>query len=336
MYIVTGGAGFIGSAMIWKLNEENIDDILVVDNLASSEKWRNLVNRRYTDYMHRDEFRKMLDANRLPPKVEGIIHMGACSATTERNVDFLMQNNVKYSELLCKCAMDRGIRFINASSAATYGDGSLGCSDDISTTVQLRPLNADGYSKQLFDLWAYRERRLDSIASVKFFNVYGPNEYHKGDMKSVIAKVFGDIMKGLPIRLFKSDRPEYGDGESTRDFVYVKDCVNVLYWLLQNPQANGVLNIGSGKARTWNDLARAVYAAMGKDPVIEYFEMPEALKGKYQYFTQADMGWLKRLECDVPFHSLEEGVADYVKNYMMQDDPYLEQSTITGREISRG
>lgn len=338
MYIVTGGAGFIGSAMIWKLNEENIDDILVVDNLASSEKWRNLVNRRYTDYMHRDEFRKMLEANRLPPKTEGIIHLGACSATTERNVDFLMQNNVKYSELLCRCAMDRGIRFINASSAATYGDGSLGFSDDISTTVKLKPLNAYGYSKQLFDLWAYRERRLDSIASVKFFNVYGPNEYHKGDMKSVICKVFADIRNGLPIRLFKSDHPDYGDGESMRDFVYVKDCVNVLYWLLQNPQANGILNIGSGKARSWNDLAHAVFAAMDVPPKIEYFDMPDALKGKYQYFTQADMDWLDRMHCDVPFHSLEEGVADYVRNYMMKDDPYLEQDSMNGdgREVSRG
>ena len=316
MYIVTGGAGFIGSAMIWKLNQMGIDDILVVDNLASSEKWRNL---------HRDEFRKMLEENRLHKEIEGIIHMGACSATTERNVDFLMHNNVKYSEMLCQRAMERGVRFINASSAATYGDGSMGFSDSIETALRLKPLNAYGWSKQLFDLWAHREGRLSGIASVKFFNVYGPNEYHKGDMKSVICKVFADIKKGLPIRLFKSDNPQYGDGESFRDFVYVKDCVNVLFWLLEHPDVNGILNIGSGKARSWNDLAHAVYAAMELPPKIEYFDMPETLKGKYQYFTQADMSWLERHGCDVPFHSLEEGAADYIRNYLMQDDPHLEQ-----------
>lgn len=240
MYIVTAGAGFIGSAMIWKLNRMGIDDILVVDNLASSEKWHNLVNRKFTDYLHRDEFWKILDENRLHREIDGIIHLGACSATTERNVDFLMHNNVKYSELLCRRAMERGVRFINASSAATYGDGSMGFSDSVETAVRLRPLNAYGWSKQLFDMWAHREGRLSSIASVKFFNVYGPNEYHKGDMKSVICKVYADIEKGLPIRLFKSDNPQYGDGESFRDFVYVKDCVEVLYWLLQHPEANGI------------------------------------------------------------------------------------------------
>ena len=326
MYIVTGGAGFIGSAMIWKLNQMGIDDIIVVDNLASSEKWHNLVNRRFTDYLHRDTFRKMLEDNRLHYKIDGIIHLGACSSTTERNMDFLMENNVKYSELLCRRAMERGVRFINASSAATYGDGSMGFSDSIDTALKLRPLNAYGWSKQLFDMWAYREKRLSSIASVKFFNVYGPNEYHKGDMKSVICKVFADIRKGLPIRLFKSDNPQYGDGESFRDFVYVKDCVNVLYWLLEHPDVNGILNIGSGRARTWNDLAHAVYAAMDMPPVIEYFDMPESLRGKYQYFTQAEMGWLEKAGCDVAFHSLEDGVADYVRNYMMKDDPYLEQN----------
>ncbi len=326
MYIVTGGAGFIGSAMIWKLNQVGVDDILVVDNLASSEKWRNLVNRKFTDYVHRDAFWKMLEENRLPQKIEGIIHLGACSATTERNVDFLMHNNVKFSEMLCRRAMERHVRFINASSAATYGDGSMGFSDRIETTVKLKPLNAYGWSKHLFDIWALREGFLSSIASVKFFNVYGPNEYHKGDMKSVISKVYFDVKKGLPIRLFKSNHTQYGDGESFRDFVYVKDCVDVLYWLLAHPDVNGILNIGSGKARTWNDLAHAVYAAMDLPPRIEYFDMPESLKGKYQYFTEAEMGWLQKYGCDVKFHTLEEGAADYICNYLMKEDPYLEQS----------
>ncbi|MBS7328031.1 MAG: ADP-glyceromanno-heptose 6-epimerase [Oxalobacter sp.] len=325
MYIVTGGAGFIGSAMVWKLNQMGIDDILIVDNLASTEKWKNLVNRRFTEYLHRDVFQKMMDEDRLPDQIEGIIHLGACSSTTERNVDFLMGNNVNYSKTLCRLAMAKGIRFINASSAATYGAGEQGFSDSIETALRLKPLNAYGWSKQLFDLWAIRENRINSIASVKFFNVYGPNEYHKGDMRSVICKVFADIRNGLPIRLFKSDHPDYGDGESLRDFVYVKDCVNVLWWLLEHPDVNGILNIGSGKARSWNDLAKAVYAAMELPVNIEYFEMPASLKGKYQYFTEAVMDWKAKAGCDVQFHSLEEGVADYVRNYMMQDDPHLEQ-----------
>lgn len=324
MYIVTGGAGFIGSAMVWKLNQEGIKDILIVDNLASSEKWKNLVNREFSEYLHRDTFRQMMEEDRLPKQIEGIIHLGACSSTTERNVDFLMENNVKYSKMLCKHAMERSIRFINASSAATYGSGEQGFSDSIETALKLRPLNAYGWSKQLFDLWAIKEERINTIASVKFFNVYGPNEYHKGDMKSVICKVYADIQKGLPIRLFKSDHPDYGDGESKRDFVYVKDCVNVLWWLLKHPEVNGILNIGSGKARSWNDLAYAVYAALEKPPVIEYFEMPKQLKGKYQYFTEAEMGWKEKVGYNIPFHTLEQGVADYIRNYLMKSDPFLE------------
>lgn len=324
MFIVTGGAGFIGSAMIWKLNSLGIDDILVVDHLASSEKWRNLVNRRFTEYMHRDDFFDMMVKDQLPGNVDAIIHLGACSTTTERDVDFLMHNNVKYSQMICRKAMEKNIRFINASSAATYGDGSEGFSDSIETMKKLKPLNAYGWSKQLIDLWANRENRLSSIASVKFFNVYGPNEYHKGDMKSVICKVVPDVLAGKPIRLFKSDHPDYGDGESTRDFVYVKDVVNVLYWLIEHPNVNGLFNIGSGQARSWNDLANAVYKALNITPNIEYFEMPASLKGKYQYYTQADMSWLKRAGCDVKFHSLEEGVSDYVRQYMTQKDIYLE------------
>lgn len=228
MYIVTGGAGFIGSAMIWRLNEAGIDDILVVDNLASSEKWRNLVNRRYRDYVHRDEFRRMVLEGRAPQKVEAIIHMGACSSTTERNADFLMDNNLHYSQMVCRYALEQGARLINASSAATYGDGSHGFSDSLLTTLSLRPLNMYGYSKQMFDLWAYRENLLKSIASVKFFNVYGPNEYHKGEMKSVACKAFTELRETGSLRLFKSDRPQYPDGGQMRDFVYVKDCVNVM------------------------------------------------------------------------------------------------------------
>lgn len=323
MYIVTGGAGFIGSAMIWRLNEAGIDDILVVDNLASSEKWRNLVNRRYKDYIHRDAFKRLIEDGHAPREVKAVFHLGACSSTTERNADFLMENNFHYTQMISRYALAQGARLINASSAATYGDGSHGFSDDILTTLALRPLNMYGYSKQMFDLWAYRENLLGNMANVKFFNVYGPNEYHKEEMKSVACKAFTELEETGSLRLFKSDRPEYADGGQMRDFVYVKDCVNVLYWLLEHPEANGVLNIGSGKARTWNDLANAVYAAMGKVPDINYIEMPAELKGRYQYFTEADMSWLERLHCDVEFHSLEDGVSEYIKKYLLAADPYL-------------
>lgn len=324
MYIVTGGAGFIGSAMLWQLNEMGVDDILVVDNLGATDKWRNLVNRRYRDYMHRDEFMRRMRENRLHlPQVDAVVHLGACSSTTERNAEFLMENNFHYSQAVARFALENGARFINASSAATYGDGSRGFSDSLLTTLGLKPLNMYGYSKQLFDLWAYRENMLNSFASVKFFNVYGPNEYHKGDMKSVACKAFDEIHRTGCMELFKSNHPDYADGGQMRDFVYVKDCVAVLWWLLQHPEVNGVRNLGSGKARTWNDLAKSVFGAMEHSPDIHYIPMPTHLSGRYQNFTQADMDWLESAGCDVTFHSLEDGVADYVRTYLAGDDPYL-------------
>ncbi len=323
MYIVTGGAGFIGSAMLWRLNEAGIDDILVVDNLASTDNWRNLVGRRYRDYIQRDEFRTMVLEGRAPEHVDAVFHMGACSSTVERDADFLMSNNFKYTRMMCRYALERRARFITASSAATYGDGSLGFSDSLLTTLSLRPLNMYGYSKQLFDLWAYQENLLNSICCVKFFNVYGPNEYHKGSMMSVACKAFHELQTSDTLHLFASDLPQYPDGGQLRDFVYVKDCVNVMFWLLEHPHVNGIMNIGSGSARTFNALAHAVFAAMDKDPDITYIAMPDALKGKYQYYTQADMGWLERVDCDVPFHSLEDGVRDYIRGYLMQPNPYL-------------
>lgn len=323
MYIVTGGAGFIGSAMIWKLNEMGIDDIVVVDNLAKSEKWKNLVNRRYAEYLHRDVFMDMVVNDELPWPVDAIIHMGACSSTTERDADFLMDNNLRYTQNLCTLAMSTGARFINASSAATYGDGKLGFNDDMETMPHLKPLNMYGYSKQLFDLWAHREGHLESIASLKFFNVYGPNEYHKDDMRSVICKAFKQINDDGVMRLFKSHNPNYSDGGQMRDFVYVKDVVEVMWWLLQNPQANGIFNVGTGTPRTWNDLVRAVFIAMDRKPNIEYIDMPEQLRGKYQYFTEANIDKLRAAGCPVRFTPLEDGVADYVRRYLAEEDPFL-------------
>ncbi len=322
MIIVTGGAGFIGSAVVWRLNRAGVDDILVVDNLGNSDKWKNLVNRKYSDYIHKTRFLDLLSSGRLG-KVDAIIHMGACSSTTETDADYLMQNNFQYSKTLARFALERGIRFINASSAATYGDGSAGFSDDPHGLDRLKPLNMYGYSKHLFDLWALRTGAMDRLASLKFFNVFGPNEYHKGDMCSVIYKAFFQVKETGRIRLFKSYRSEYEDGGQKRDFVYVKDCVEVIWWLCENHGVNGIFNVGTGKARTWNDLAGAVFSAMEIQPRVEYIEMPPALRGRYQYFTQADISRLAGAGCPVRFTTLEDAAHDYIVNYLRQDDPYL-------------
>ncbi|WP_316897390.1 ADP-glyceromanno-heptose 6-epimerase [Pseudodesulfovibrio indicus] len=323
MYIVTGGAGFIGSAMVWKLNTMGIDDILVVDNLSTSEKWNNLVGLKYQDYLHRDQFLKFILEGDDPFETDAVVHMGACSSTTELNADFLMENNYRFTQYVCRFCMEHGARFVNASSAATYGDGECGFDDDHDGIDRLRPLNMYGYSKQLFDLWAKDAGILDKIVSLKFFNVFGPNEYHKDDMRSVICKAHSQILETGKLKLFKSYRPEYPDGGQKRDFVYIKDCVDIMAWFLENRDKGGIFNIGTGTARTWNDLANAVFAAMDREPVIEYIPMPETIRDKYQYFTQANMDKLKSAGCPVEMTSLEDGAADYVRNYLDKDDRYL-------------
>lgn len=327
MYIVTGGAGFIGSAMIWKLNSLGVENILVVDNLSTSEKWKNLVNRRFADYMHRDAFIDMIGRDTLESAlgspVTAIIHMGACSSTTERDADFLMRNNLAYSKAVCLYALKKRARFINASSASTYGDGALGFDDNPSLLSGYKPLNMYGYSKHLFDLWAQKNGLLDSIASLKFFNVYGPNESHKGDMRSVINKAFYQIGAEGVMRLFRSTVADYPDGGQMRDFVYIKDCVDIMWWLLEHPNVNGVYNVGTGTARSWNDLANAVFAAMNIPANIQYIDMPAQLAGKYQNFTEARMERLRAAGYDAPMHSLEQGVTDYVQYYLQAPDQYL-------------
>ena len=322
MIVVTGGAGFIGSAVIWKLNREGIDDILVVDNLGRSEKWKNLVNRRYVDYIHKSAFIESL-ADKRWNSISAIVHMGACSSTTEQDADFLMDNNFHYSQTLARYALDKGIRFINASSAATYGDGRLGFSDDVSQMAQLKPLNMYAYSKYLFDCWAHREKLLEKMVSLKFFNVFGPNEYHKGAMSSLVYKAFHQVSEKGRIRLFKSYHADFPDGGQRRDFVYVKDCADLVWWFLENPDANGLYNVGTGQARTWNALATAVFNAMACAVNIEYFEMPDTLKKAYQYYTCADMQKLGGVGAAVTFRSLESAVTDYVVNYLQQEDSYL-------------
>jgi len=323
MIVVTGGAGFIGSAFVWKLNSEGIDDIVVVDELDTSDKWKNLVKRRYADYLHKDDFLKMVLSEKLPFSIRALIHMGACSATTEQDAGYLMENNYRYTCRLAEWAMKHKVRFIYASSAATYGDGAAGFSDADDVTRTLQPINKYGYSKQLFDLWVLKRKAERTIAGIKFFNVFGPQEYHKGDMTSVIYKAVHQIREQGSVRLFKSYKPEFGDGGQMRDFVYVKDCVEVLWWLLKQRRVNGIFNLGTGRARTWNDLAQAVFSAMGVEPKIEYIEMPPAIRDQYQYFTEAKMEKIERAGCPVNFRSLEDAVRDYVTGYLQKSDSSL-------------
>lgn len=319
MIIVTGGAGFIGSAFVWKLNEEGIDDILIVDELGTSDKWKNLSANRFKDYINKDEFINKLDDSNRYFDAEAIIHMGACSSTTERDADYMMENNYRYTKILAEWSLIKNIRFIYASSAATYGDGRNTFSDDDAVTKKLVPLNIYGYSKHIFDLYVLRNKLTDKITGLKFFNVFGPNEYHKEDMVSVIYKAFGQISSEGRVKLFKSHRKNFKHGEQMRDFIYVKDCVNIMYWLLENRNVNGIFNLGTGKARSWNDLINAVFSAMNLEPAIDYIDMPASIKDRYQYFTEAEMDKIEKHGCPVKFHSLEDAVKDYVSNYLMKD-----------------
>ncbi len=316
MIIVTGGAGFIGSCMVSKLNRMGREDVVVVDALGSGEKWKNLRGPRFHDYLDKADLFDFLLAT---PKVEAIVHMGACSDTTERDAAYLMENNYRYTLRLAELALKRSIRFIYASSAATYGDGEQGYDDDESRIGELSPLNMYGYSKQLFDLKARREGWLDRIVGLKFFNVYGPNEYHKGNMASVVFKAFPQIRDQGTVKLFRSHRDDFEDGGQLRDFVYVKDAVSVMAFLLDHPEVNGLFNLGTGRARSFKDLATAVFAAMEKQPRIQYIDMPSEIRDRYQYYTQAEMEKLRRAGYDRPMHSLEDGIADYVRNYMAKD-----------------
>ncbi len=314
-YIVTGASGFIGSNIVSTLNAQGEDHILAVDILGKDEKWKNLVGLRYTDYVEADAFRLALHQDTLE-KVDAVFHMGACSSTTETDASYLADNNYRFTRELCEWCLRNGVRFIYASSGATYGDGSLGYSDDDEMTGQLKPLNMYGYSKHMFDLWALRNNLQNEIVGLKFFNVYGPREDHKGDMRSVVHKAFGQIQQTGVVKLFKSYRPDYKDGEQVRDFVYVKDAVEVCLHFARNQRASGIFNVGTGTCRTWLDLARATFAAMGREPKIEFIEMPESLRAKYQYRTEADIAKLRQAGFDQPMTTLEDGVRDYVTTWL--------------------
>ncbi len=320
MIVVTGGAGFIGSAVVWELNNRGIDEIIIVDHLDTSEKWKNLNGLKYVEIFDKDDFYDMISGDEFPFDLHSIIHLGACSSTTEKDSDYLMFNNYKYSQLLALYANEKNLRFVYASSAATYGDGSQGYSDAEEEIEKLRPLNMYGYSKQMFDVWLLRTKLLEKVVGIKYFNVYGPNEYHKGDMRSVVHKAFEQIRETGKVKLFKSYREEYKDGEQMRDFIYVKDAVKMTLFLWENTQLNGIFNVGTGKARTWNDLVTALFNALGKPVNIEYIDMPDYLRPKYQYFTQADISKIREAGFKEPISSLEEGVTDYVKNYLLKKE----------------
>ena len=316
MIILTGGAGFIGSCFLWKLNKEGIDDVTIVDNLNVTTKRLNLSGKRYKDYIHKDKFLKLIEGNKFPrPKF--VIHMGACSSTVLADEDYYIENNYEYSKALARWSFSNRTPFMYASSAATYGDGCLGYDDSNQAIHKLKPLNYYGYYKHLFDLWILDSGYEEKAIGLKFFNVFGPNEYHKGEMRSVICKRFPEVRDKGRISLFRSYRDDYKDGEQKRDFIYIKDAVEVMYYFFLNPDKTGIFNLGTGKARSWNELAYAMFAALGKEPNIEYIDMPDYLKEKYQYFTQAKIDKLREAGCNFPFQSLEDSVKDYI-SYLQQ------------------
>lgn len=319
--LVTGGAGFIGSALVWALNQRGHSDIVVTDFLGSDEKWRNLVPLKFADYVEAGEFRRHLGQNTAVfGKFSAVFHLGACSATTEKNAAYLADNNYGYTKELAAWSLAQGARFIYASSAATYGDGAQGMDDKDENLSRLRPLNMYGYSKHLFDLHAQRVGWLPRIVGVKYFNVFGPNEDHKGDMRSLVNKAYQQILSSGRVQLFKSHKPEYRDGEQMRDFLYVKDAVEMTLHFASHPQgerASGLYNLGSGKANTWLTLTRAIFAALGRPPEIDFIDMPEVLRGKYQYFTQADIAKLRATGYAREMTPLEDAVRDYVQAYLV-------------------
>lgn len=316
--LVTGGAGLIGSAIVAELNQMGIDDILITDYLGKDERFKNLVPLKFSDYMEADTCARLLrEGSYLFNDISTIFHLGACSSTTEKDGRYLIENNYEYTKNLAAWAYEQEIRFVYASSAATYGDGSQGMDDKDQDLTKLRPLNMYGYSKQLFDLFAQKQGLFDEIVGLKYFNVFGPNEHHKGEMRSVVHKAFEQILQTHKVQLFKSYHPNYKDGEQVRDFLYVKDAAQMTIYLAENKSANGIFNLGSGIANTWLTLARAIFKAMNKPENIEFIDMPDYLKPKYQYYTKADISKLRDSGYKEEITPLDIAVEDYVQNYLM-------------------
>jgi ADP-L-glycero-D-manno-heptose 6-epimerase len=328
--IVTGGAGLIGSAVIWALNRRGIDDILVVDRLDRSEKWRHLVPLRFADYIDADEFERRTSDGDDFGGVGTVFHLGACSSTTEDDSDYLIRNNYEYTKNLAHWAEESAERFVYASSAATYGSLEDDLSDEADLST-LRPLNMYAYSKHLFDLYAQRSGLDRSICGVKYFNVFGPNEDHKGEMRSVVCKAYEQIRDSGSVKLFKSYRPDFRDGEQRRDFIYVKDAADMTLNLAES-DATGLFNVGSGRAQTWLELVRPIFPALNLPERIEFIDMPERLRGKYQYSTCARMRRMQSIGFDAPITPLGDAVADYVAQYLVPSrflDPADAPSAVT-------
>jgi ADP-L-glycero-D-manno-heptose 6-epimerase len=316
--LVTGGAGFIGSALVWALNRRGCDNIVVCDILGTNEKWRNLAPLRFADYVEAETLLPRLQSGALG-KFGLVLHMGACSTTTEKDATYLIKNNYEFTKDLAVWSLANKTRFVYASSAATYGDGEAAMEDSEAKLDTLRPLNMYGYSKHLFDLHAKRAGFLDKVVGLKYFNVFGPNEDHKAGMRSLVHKSFAQVESENVIRLFKSYRKDFRDGEQKRDFLYVKDAVAMTLHLAATKKAGGLFNLGSGEARTWIALANSVFTALNKKPKIQFIEMPEAIRDKYQYFTQADISRLRSAGYKEEVTSLEDAVVDYVRNHLVTD-----------------
>jgi len=328
MIIVTGAAGFIGSCIVWKLNSMGIDDLVLVDHFPDSppstlhegedfdEKMRlkkkNLENKKYKDYLDKKEFFDKVQAGTFTKDIECIIHMGACSSTILNDEEYYRENNFFYSMIIAKWAVKNRIKFIYASSAATYGKGDWGYRDDFNTMNLIKPLNLYAKSKHSFDNWLRNNYHIYKVVGLKFFNVFGPNEYHKGPMRSVIAKSFPKIKEEGRISLFKSYKGEYEHGDQKRDFIYIKDVLDIIEFFLENEYDRGIFNAGTGKARTWNDLAKAMFNALNKPVCIDYVEMPESLRKNYQYFTEATTEKLREAGYQKDFWTLEDAIKDYV------------------------
>lgn len=328
--LITGGAGFIGSNLAAKIEETKQNDqydLVICDRLRSNDKWKNIAKRTITDIIDPDHLSHFIENN--AQKIEAIFHMGAISATTETDADLIYRNNVALTSTLWQWCAENDCRFIYASSAATYGNGENGFSDSYKTNYlkKLTPLNAYGWSKNHFDRLAIHSidhglKAPKQWVGLKFFNVYGPNEYHKNNMKSVICHIYDQILQNGECTLFRSHHPDYKDGEQMRDFIWVDDCAELALWFFNNPDKNGIFNVGTGKARSFKDLALAVFNAMDKDPSINYIDTPENIREKYQYFTQAELENLKNIGYNIPFTSLEDGVKKYVTDYLSNQDKY--------------
>lgn len=323
MKIITGGAGFIGSAICWKLNLYGYTDILIVDEDTKGTKQNNLNELKYTDYIDKNEFITKVKKGAFNYDCDTMYHMGACSSTTEDNMDYLMENNVEFSKHLGKWCLNNNAKYIYASSGATYGAGETGFDDDIAIIPKLKPLNKYGLSKQLFDMWVIENKYDDKFVGLKYFNVFGPNENHKGSMRSMINKSFIQIKETGILKLFKSLSPDYRDGEQMRDFIYVKDAVNMTLFFDvvtgKGKKSAGIFNIGSGTANTWLTVANSIFKALNMESRIEFVDMPGNLINQYQYYSKANLNKIKSEGYDEECMKIEDSVKDYVQNYLVPD-----------------